>query len=101
MPVAISLPSMDDRRVFDQTPIALEWLMQHATGSAIQHTTTATMRQMPIRLPPLTTQRVIVETLDPFQSAASTHNEISTIAGKLHSTLSAMLMSPPTESEIQ
>ncbi|MEV6557065.1 N-6 DNA methylase [Nocardia sp. NPDC051756] len=83
------------------SPIALEWLMQHATGSVIRHINTATMRQMPIWLPPLATQRAIVETLDPFQSAASTHNQISTIARKLHSTLLAMLMSPATESEIQ
>ncbi|WP_327110540.1 N-6 DNA methylase [Nocardia sp. NBC_01730] len=83
------------------SPIALDWLMEHATGSAIQHVNAATMREMPIWLPSLTTQRTIIEVLDPFHRAASTHNQISTNTRKLHNTLLAMLMSPATAPEIE
>jgi restriction endonuclease S subunit len=80
---------------------ARHWLMERATGSAIQHVNTATLREMPIWLPPIEVQQAILEILNPLQTAASIHNRINATALELHDLLVQVLMSPFTTSEAE
>lgn len=82
------------------SPAARHWLMTHATGSAIQQVNGATLREMTIWLPSLPVQRAIVETLNPFHTAASIHDRISWTARKFHDLLVPMLMSPIRKPEV-
>lgn len=43
-----------------ETPSARGWLNEHATGSAIRYITTDRLRELPVRLPPLSAQYEIV-----------------------------------------
>jgi len=82
------------------SPAALRWLVEHATGSAIQHVNAATLRVMPLWLPTMLVQRAIVEILDPFQAAAALHGQIGSARKELHDLLVSMLMAPAMESEL-
>jgi type I restriction enzyme M protein len=76
------------------SPSVHGWLMGNATGSAIQHVNAATLRALPIWLPPLELQRAIVDTLNPFDVAVSVHNSLYAIARELQNLVLAALMSP-------
>lgn len=82
-------------------PIARRWLMAHADGSAMQYVSAATLRAMPIWLPPLRVQRAIVEILDPFPTAASLHDRISETASQIHARLIPLLMAPSATPEFE
>jgi type I restriction enzyme M protein len=77
-------------------PVALHWLAEHASGTAIRQVTTSTLRRMPLWLPSLPAQHAIVEILEPFRAAAAVHGEISSAATGLHDLLVPMLMAPGT-----
>ncbi|MFI5607195.1 N-6 DNA methylase [Amycolatopsis sp. NPDC051903] len=77
------------------SPQAYRWLVDHARGSAIQHVTAATLRELPIWLPSIEEQLAVAETLDLFRSAAMTHAEISSTTKELGGLLASMLTSGP------
>lgn len=83
------------------SPVARRWLMEHATGSAIQHVNAATLREMPIWLPPLPIQRAVLDVLNPLHTVTAIHNQISATTQKLHDLLVPMLMSPVTVPEVE
>jgi type I restriction enzyme M protein len=83
------------------SPAALHWIAEHATGSAIQHVNAATLRAMPIWLPPLTAQHAILEFVEPLHAVASVHGRISAVTQKLHDLLVPVLMSPSAPPEIE
>lgn len=83
------------------SPAAHQWLMAHATGSAIQHVNAATLREMPIWLPALPVQREILEVLNPLRTVASIHGRISATTQELNDLLVPMLMSPFAEPEVE
>jgi type I restriction enzyme M protein len=76
------------------SPRAYAWLMKYATGSAIQHVNTATLRAMPVWLPGLTEQLAVVDAVEPFRAAATTHAQLSATTRELRELLASMLMSP-------
>lgn len=82
-------------------PAGRHWLMEHATGSAIQHVNAATLRAMPIWLPSLSVQRAILEVLNPLHTVASIHSRISATTRELHDLLVPVLMSPFTTPEVK
>lgn len=83
------------------SPAARRWLMDHATGSAIQHVNAATLREMPIWLPPLPVQRAVLDVLSPLHTVAAMHSRISAVTQELHDLLVPMLMSPSTAREVE
>jgi type I restriction enzyme M protein len=83
------------------SPVARDWLMAHATGSAIQQVNRAILLEMTIWLPSLSVQRAIAEILRPFHTAASLHDRTSGTAKKLHDVLVPMLMSPILTPEVE
>lgn len=83
------------------SPVARRWLIEHATGSAIQHVNAATLREMPIWLPPLPVQRAILDVLSPVHTVAAIHSRISAVSQELHDLLVPMLMSPSTAREVE
>jgi type I restriction enzyme M protein len=78
------------------SPAARHWLMKHATGTAIQHVNAATLRKMPVWLPPLHAQQAIADTLNPFHTISSVHSRISATIEDLHDLLVSVLISPTT-----
>ncbi|HEX5401395.1 MAG TPA: restriction endonuclease subunit S [Pseudonocardiaceae bacterium] len=74
------------------SPAALHWVAERATGSAIRHINAATLREMPIQLPPLPVQREIVELLDPLHVAATIHSQLSTTTRELRDLLVSVLI---------
>lgn len=82
-------------------PMARRWLMEHATGSAIQHVNAATLREMPIWLPPLPVQRAILDLLSPLDTVTAIHSRISMVTQELHDLLVPTLMSPSTARDVE
>jgi type I restriction enzyme M protein len=76
------------------SPAAQQWLRTHAVSSPIPHVNTATLREMPLWLPPPDVQRAIVETLDPFNATASLHRELNAATEELRSLVIQSLIPP-------
>ncbi|MEY7970453.1 N-6 DNA methylase [Saccharomonospora xinjiangensis] len=73
---------------------ARRWIAENATGSAIKHVNSATLRRMPVWLPPLPVQREIAEALRPFEEAETVHGRISATAKELRELLVPGLIFP-------
>jgi len=74
------------------SPSAYAWLMDHATGSAIPHVNTQTLREMPIMLPSLARQDEIATILDALDSEIVVNNDISAATQALRDLLLPLLV---------
>lgn len=83
------------------SPAARRWLMEHATGSAIQHVNAATLREMPVWLPALPVQRAVLDVLSPLHTVTAIHSRISAVTQEFHNLLVPMLTWPFTDREVE
>ncbi|MYW82708.1 type I restriction enzyme, S subunit [Streptomyces sp. LaPpAH-199] len=74
-------------------PGAQTWINGHASGSAIRSITSATLRGLPVTLPPLGEQRRIGTVLEALDEKIRAHEEIARTTGLLRESLASLLMS--------
>lgn len=69
-----------------------DWIERNCTGSAIRGITEATIKRLPVVLPPPAEQRRMVEVLAALDDQVEVHTRISRVAGRLRdAALSTML----------
>ncbi|MCP2290296.1 type I restriction-modification system subunit M/S [Nocardia amikacinitolerans] len=74
-------------------PDTRDWFLRNATGSAIQSISAATLRTLPLRLPPLPDQQSIARALRTLDEMIVAHEDVRRTTRKLRDTLLPFLLS--------
>jgi hypothetical protein len=84
-------------------PGVQEWLTRQTSGVAIATVTAATLRRLPLVLPPLATQNAVADVLDALNKKIAVHDEVIRTTAKLRDTLAPALLTgalPPHDTEL-
>jgi type I restriction enzyme M protein len=74
------------------SPAAGQWLAAHSSGSVVDHVTAATMRRMPVWLPPPSAQRALVAAMRPIDAVAELHSRLHEVTAEMKKAVAAAVM---------